>query len=80
VRVHKLYLLAVLLPACGEVPLVAAHTSISAGCITAATYAAEHQAVTPEDLDGFELSCNQQLDTLERWSALEQDGGANDAR
>ena len=79
-RVYKLYLLAMLLPACGEVPLAAAHTSISAGCITAATYAAEHQVVTEADLDGFELSCNQQLDTIERWSALEQDGGAHDAR
>ena len=66
------------LVACGEVPLAAAHTSISGGCITAATYAADKPEIPDESLDAFEAMCNDQLDTLEHWRELE-DAGADAA-
>ena len=76
----RLLVLSLFVAACGEVPLMAAHTSISTGCVTAATYAADHPSVSDAELDGFELTCHEQLETLERWEEAEKDGGPHDAR
>lgn len=70
-------LLVPLLMACGHGYLVTAHTSISAGCVAAATYAGEHNAVTDDALTRFQTGCSEQLTELERWHGLETpDGGA----